>query len=279
MIYGNTTDPVEIKTIFLKIWSLRSEIKYRLKQEIPQDADEETKQKLIKKLCSEYKTDQTTPTTASAPTDGEESEDKADGDAAEDKVAEEGDLSNNEDEMAAAIGGGGDGDLSESEDPMAAAMAEAGIPNTKEGESSETAPSSESSENDKVLKKRKRPKLDTNDFASGTTLLSDVNMQEICFFSTHPFNIGQSIVFEFLVPRPFIIEAQIKFCREFSLTSRIISKNKRSFRILANFTFLRVGERTYLRDFVKSVEPAIPVIKKVKKKKADDEDELDDLGL
>ena len=87
----------------------------------------------------------------------------------------------------------------------------------------------------------------------GMCILSEIDMQELRFFSHNPFLIGQSVVVEFLIPQKFAVDMEILSCSPFNRESRIIGKNKYPFRIRAIFTFLRPGERALLRKFIQSI--------------------------
>lgn len=123
---------------------------------------------------------------------------------------------------------------------------------------------------------------DQEKMSNGFTLLSDINMQNIVFFSKHGYTYGQNISIELLIPNHFIISAEVKACINMTRTSKIISESKPNFRIEADITYLWDGERTNLRDFLKSVEPVIPPSpKKMKRPETDDDDddEFEDLGF
>jgi hypothetical protein len=108
-------------------------------------------------------------------------------------------------------------------------------------------------------------------------------MEKMFFFGNKGFTEGQSIVIQFCVPKMFLINADILYCRPYNMQSRIISKNNYSYRVLVKFTFLKEGERALLRQFIQSIEPDLSKIDK-KKKSSDSKDEsdfseLDNLGL
>lgn len=91
--------------------------------------------------------------------------------------------------------------------------------------------------------------------AIGKTVLSEIGMDRMLFFSNRVFTEGQSIVIEFCIPKTFTINADVMYCRPFNFKSRIISKNNFTHRMLVNFTFLKDGERALLREFLQSIEP------------------------
>lgn len=128
-----------------------------------------------------------------------------------------------------------------------------------------------------------KPEMSNEIVADGVSLLSDINMQDICFFSTRPFVAGQTVVIDLLVNKPLMLTAEILSCKNYNLYSRVISQNRPTHRIHAKFIFLREGERTILRNFVQSIEPNIPLEKskgsKAKKESKEGDDGLDDLGL
>ena len=110
-------------------------------------------------------------------------------------------------------------------------------------------------------------------------LLTDVNMDFLYFFCEKPYIAGQSIVVEFLIPSRFVMNLEVVRCKNFNLFSRIISDNRPGYRVHAKFSFLKKGERTFLRQFLKSVQPQISSKKKPKAAAAEKGDSLEDLGL
>ena len=92
----------------------------------------------------------------------------------------------------------------------------------------------------------------------GFALLADVNMEWMLTFSKDGFIQGQSVVVEFLIPRPFMLSAEIMMCNNVSMRSRIISESKPDFRLQCRLTYALAGERARLRDFLTSVEPDLP---------------------
>ena len=128
----------------------------------------------------------------------------------------------------------------------------------------------------------KRIHPDKDKLSKGFSLLSDLNMENIVFFSKQGYTFGQNITIEFLIPNRFMISAEVKACADLGRKSKIISETKPNYRVEADITYLWDGERTNLRDFLKSVEPEIPPPpKKMKRPENDDEDddEFEDLGF
>ena len=245
MIYNNSTDPVFIKKISLKIWLLKDEVKAVIQEKMKSSqADELTIDELRKEYCSKNeKTAEVIPLNPSE------------------------DLDSGEDEMAAALA------AAESEEEVA--------PEGEQEPVVQEAALSEDTGEYQII--QRSPILGQDDTSSGKTILAEVGMDRIYFFSSKAFLNGQSIVIEFLIPKRFVVNATIVFCREYNMKSRIISKNRLPYRIGADFSFLKEGERTLLRQFIHSIEPEVqetPVIEtKVVKEEEEDFDEFDDLDL
>ncbi len=88
----------------------------------------------------------------------------------------------------------------------------------------------------------------------GMCVLSEIEIAGLCFFAPKNYIEGQSIVLEFLIPKKFIVNAEVLHCRYFNMKSRIIGQNKLPYRVVVQFTFLKKGERTLLRQFVESIQ-------------------------
>lgn len=248
MIHNSSSDPVLIKKISLKVWSLRDEIELRIQEkidtgEIPPEGHEEK----INEIRLEY-TKKILPPDNIIPL----------------KSSEE--LS------------------SEGEDEMAKAMAEAASPEEKEPEDNVVLLNKETPLANEISIKSEAPALSPEKIAKGKTILSEIGMDKMFFFSNKAFTEGQSVVIQFCIPKTFIVNADVVYCRPFNIKSRIISKNNYTHRMLIKFNFLKEGERALLRQFLQSIEPDLSVVvKKVPGEKEDSADndfsELDDLGL
>jgi len=107
------------------------------------------------------------------------------------------------------------------------------------------------------------------------TILAEIYMDKMYIFCSEKFIIGQSIVIQFEIPKPFILNAEITYCLEFNMQSRIISEKKMPYRASLRFTFVKPGERENLRTFLKSIEPKIETAKK-SKKSSDGSEDTDD---
>ncbi|MBY0412705.1 MAG: hypothetical protein K2Q18_01000, partial [Bdellovibrionales bacterium] len=128
------------------------------------------------------------------------------------------------------------------------------------------------------------PNLSEDKVSKGKTILAEISMDKMLFFSNKAFTEGQSIVIEFCIPKGFIVNADVTYCRPFNIKSRIISQNNYTHRMLVKFNFLKEGERALLRQFIQSIEPDISKIVTKADSKEDDSggsdfNELDDLGL
>ena len=110
--------------------------------------------------------------------------------------------------------------------------------------------------------------------SQANTIMSEIYIDEIYFFSDSPFIEGQSIVINFCIPQNFIMNADVAFCQPYSSSNRVIGKGKLPFRICARFSFLRKGEKTLLRKFLETVEPEIPNLKEAEKPNTDDDEVL-----
>lgn len=260
MILGSSKDPVLIKKIYLSIWTLRDEVEAVISERVSSGDSENIS---VDDLIKEYKT--RTPLEVAAGGSGtlevldggKSKEDEADADASAESSE---DISDKETDSEKT-----EGEAEGSEEETVAADA---------------AEASEESEAVNVI--QRRPKLPEGKLFKGTTVLTELNMEEMYFFSNQTFLEGQSIVIEFLIPNKFILNADVFYSRPYNLKSRIIRDTNLIYRVAVRFSFLKPGERTLLRQFVQSVEPDLSSHAKAKtapKKEADSFDDLDDLDL
>lgn len=264
MIHGGSHDPVLIKKIQLKLWTLRSEVENTIRILSEKKKRNLTAQE-IELVKNEY--------SFQKPVSGENNLLLLNG-GKEEGTDEGEDL---EAEMAAAMGG--DAEEEGKDEDLEAEMAAAMGGDAEEGEGSEEAETN-AEEIGKAVQiiQRTSSSLPAECVSKGVTILSEIGIDSIAFFTSRPYLMGQSIVIEFRIPKRFVINADIVLCRPINIKSRIISPEKLSYRAIAKFTFLKQGERTLLRNLLKSIEPEIPVAP-VKQKKAqeDDDDDFDDL--
>lgn len=278
MIFGASNHPVEVKKILLRLWSLRDEIELELSQRLAAapTATAEEKEKIIREVTQHFTPHKATEVSIDP---GQalklvENPEVAEGAEGEEKAAEA--------EAAPAT----TPPAPKEGDPPAAATPEAeGAEKKAELSVVEANPAATGEEEaSATIELRKRPPLAPEKLFRGILLLSDLNMQSIALFSTKSFIPGQNIVIEFDIPYSFVVSAEVISCRKYSMKSKIISLTRPDFRLFARFTFSLPGERTLLRNFVKSIEPTVPKDngKKKKKKEAEGEggggDDLSDLG-
>ena len=215
MIYKNSTAPVLLKKINLKVWSLKEELTHLIMSQI--DSVEESE--LIKKLVEDY--------TPERP-----------------KLR----LIKNEDSPEL-----------QSDD-----QTEASVEENQEEKKQE--------KQEEVTQKIIR--LPEEKISQATTIMSEIYMDEIYFFSNSPFVEGQSIVINFCIPQNFIMNADVIFCQAYSSSNRVIGKGKLPFRVCARFSFIRKGEKTLLRKFLAAVEPDLSNIGSIGTKAQSNEDDI-----
>ncbi len=256
MILGSSKDPVLIKKIYLRIWTLRDEVEAVISERI---SSGETDTVSVEDLIKEYKTRSPLEVAAGGSglevLDGGKTEDEAEAEASSEEAAEE----TPEEEKE-----------------------EATADSSEESSDEEVAAKDSEEKSDAVNVMQRRPKLAEGKLYKGTTVLTELNMEEMYFFSNQSFLEGQSIVIEFMIPNKFVLNADVFYSRPYNHKSRIIRDTNLIYRVAVRFSFLKPGERTLLRQFVQSVEPDLSKHAKPKtapKKEADSFDDLDDLDL
>lgn len=261
MIHNSSSDPVLIKKISLKIWSLRDEIEARIQDKMAEGTSlEETEILQIREL---YTSKAATPNNVLS-------------------LKSNAELDTGDDEMARAMA------AVEAEENAPDADAEAEAEETKEEDSLDNivaiSPGVGSNADQNIISiSLEAPNISEDKVSKGKTVLSEISMEKMFFFCNKPFTEGQSIVIQFCIPKSFIVNADILYCRPFNLKSRIISQNNYTHRALIRFNFLKEGERALLRQFLQSIEPDVTKIVKKEETTKDDDgsdfNELDDLGL
>lgn len=272
MILGSSKDPVLIKKIYLRIWTLRDEVEAVVKARV--DAGE-TENISVEDLIQEYQSKSLTNNDGSVTLEvlngGKDDEDSSseepeateETESAEETEAE----SENESETEA-----------EGESEEAPSDGEAETEAEAETEEAEEAVAADGP----VDVIQRRPDIPAEKIYNGTTVLTEMNMEEMYFFSNKSFLEGQSIVIEFMVPTRFVVNANVFYSRPYNHKSRIIRDNNLIYRVAVRFSFLKPGERTLLRKFVASIEPDLSKAAKPKaapKPKSEGFDDLDDLDL
>ena len=92
-----------------------------------------------------------------------------------------------------------------------------------------------------VAQKNQSGLLPKEKIGRGMCVLSEIEIDGLCFFAPQKYIEGQSIVLEFLIPKKFIVNAEVLHCRYFNMKSRIIGENKLPYRVVVQFTFLKKG--------------------------------------
>lgn len=274
MILGKSNHPVLVKRISLQCWTLRDEIEQAVanlhlkKEEL---GEEKFNQEILK--LRKYYQKEPRQFDLSAST-GENESNKEDDSMLQPEVGE---VDDEMAAMAAALEGDGNDEESDGQEGGTASQDDIDALMDSANASDDIQVNEKQKDIDhRVLTLKTRVKPHAEKLSSGLTFLSDINMKEMIFFSKHGYTPGQSIVLEFLIPQKFILSARVLQSKQFSLNSKIISANKPDYRILAEFTFIQDGERTQLRNFLKSIEPEIPPPPKRLSKKDEDEDDDDE---
>lgn len=257
MIHSSSKDPIYIKKIYLKIWTLRSEVEQVVKKVNAENKEE------IASIKEEY--------SFKGPLKKESGLQLLDGGAEDQKSAETQDEKSDEinnDMEAQEANGDEEANAQKAED------------DNEEIDSDSDTPSSLPIDNGpKQIIQRGSQYIEEHNIHHGVCVLSEVTMDTFSFFTSKNLLEGQSIVIEFQVPKKFVVNAEVRYCRPFNIKSRIISENRMKCRVTASFSFLKEGERTLLRQFIQSIEPHIPETIEIPKAQtaSDDSDDFDDL--
>lgn len=305
-VINKSNHPVEIKRIPLTVWTLRAEIEQAISHRLhespegadvdiediknyyttilnaeAQEADEEEESRQDENVDSSGNPmdDDAAAMMAALQGDGEdeeEAEEEAEAEAS-DQAEEEAEASDQaeEDDEAAKLAAEMLGDQAQaeaSEDDEAAKLA-AEMLDGQTSEDSET-------EEPEQKKPFERTLLAEDQRTQAFLMLSDINMERVIFFAKSKFIHGQNIVVNFEIPNSFHALATVTKCFDISRNSKIISEHKPSHRIHAEFELKFPGERSKLREFLKSIEPTIPAPpKKIKRPDSEEDDDFDDLGF
>lgn len=103
----------------------------------------------------------------------------------------------------------------------------------------------------------------------GRSLLSDIHMDSIIFFSEKVYTRGQTITLEIITAKPFRLHLIVENIMNFSRDSKIITPRKLGYRILGKFLFHDPEQKINLRQFLEKVEPEL--VTQEREKKAEDE--------
>lgn len=273
-IYNKSLHPVEVKRISVRMWALRDEIEAAITRRL-RECEASGIPLNIEDIQRFYGLHPDRPLGEQAPL----------------QLVPEGDegagpTTDNVDAMMETITPEAEAETAPAAEPEAPAV-EAAAPSSEEGAPTDDAPADaiktadaiiagqdenmkKQGPNPMLLRPYERQAPDTDKISYGFSLISDVNMDWILMFSRNSFVQGQSVVVEFLIPRPFMMSAEVTVCNHYAMRSRIISQTKPDFRLQCRFTFQIPGERTRLREFLTSVEPTLPIPKRAAAKKEDD---------
>lgn len=251
MIYNKSGHPIEVKKISIRLWSLRDEIEAALGRRMKEceAAGVPLFIEDIKKFYNLLQEEETPSNVLSL---------KKTTEAAEDGMASL--MESIGDEVKADEEKAAENKLGEAEEIIA----------------EQTLQGLETKKPNPILERpyqRQAPDLDKVSY--GFILLSDINMEHMMSFTKDKFLQGQSVVVEFLIPQNFMMSADVTYCHNYAMRSRIISSTKPDFRLQCKFSYSMKGERDALRNFLKSIEPSLPLEKKKSKK----ENEDDSLGI
>ncbi len=235
MIHNKSGHPVEVKKISIRLWSLRDEIEAAIERRI-KECEAAGVPLFIDDIKKFYNLNQNQPDNVvqmkEASSDGmvsvmeEVSEETKKGEAPEEAKPEEGESKN----------------LNQAEEIIAE--------QTKQG--------LETNKPNPILDRPyQRQAPDLEKISYGFILLSDINMDAMLSFTKDKFLQGQSVTVEFLIPKNFMMTADVTYCHHYAMRSRIISSTKPDYRIQCKFAFSIPGERENLRNFLKSIEPNI----------------------
>lgn len=93
--------------------------------------------------------------------------------------------------------------------------------------------------------------------SAGFALLNDIHFDAIMFFTVKPFKPGQDVVIEFDIHKSFTVVATITKITQTSVGSRIITENAPKYRLTASLKHTHLGDRTLIRNFLKSVDATV----------------------
>ncbi len=268
-VRNKSKDPVLVKKIVLRIWTLRSEIESAISTYLAENkiTSEEANNLDISKIMQEYSGEKTeSPKTPEGLT-----------------LVPNLDAAASEDDMAKAMAEEMAQTEKKEEAPIVAA--DASTPEEKKDDSLTEKPAEEvkadSAEvvtdtatsniiNDVAFEQVNKIEKDKSDkiivhheinipedqIINAKTILSEINMNTMFFFCNKKLMEGQSIVVEFVVPNRFILNGEVVYCSQYNMKNRIIKKVNLAYRAAIKFTFKKQGERTLLRKFIKSIEPS-----------------------
>lgn len=104
----------------------------------------------------------------------------------------------------------------------------------------------------------------------GKSLLSDIHMDSIVFFSEKEYTPGQTLTLEIINAKPFCLHLKVDNVMNFSRNSKVITPHKMGYRVLGTFLFPFEDQKTNLRQFLEKIEPEILGIEREKQREKDE---------
>lgn len=251
MIHNKSTHPVEVKKISIRIWSLRDEIEAGIGRRI-KECEAAGVPLYIEDIKKFYHlTNQSLTNDNVVPLKGVPSEDGIS--SMMEEIGEDQKTENKEENVQGENLTEENKNLQKAEEIIA----------------EQTSQGLENNTPNPILNRpyqRQAPDLDKISY--GFCFLSDINMEFMLNFTKDKFLRGQSVTIDFLIPNNFMMTADVTYCHNFAMRSRIISSSRPDYRVQCHFNFSIPGERNNLRSFLKSIEPSINGDKKKAKKDA-----------
>ncbi len=256
MIHNKSTHPVEVKKISIRIWSLRDEIEAGIGRRI-KECEAAGVPLYIEDIKKFYHlTNQSQTNDNVVPLKGVPSEDGIS--SMMEEIGEDQKTENKEENVQGENLTEENKNLQKAEEIIA----------------EQTSQGLENNTPNPILNRpyqRQAPDLDKISY--GFCFLSDINMEFMLNFTKDKFLRGQSVTIDFLIPNNFMMTADVTYCHNFAMRSRIISSSRPDYRVQCHFNFSIPGERNNLRSFLKSIEPSINGDKKKARKDAPAEGE------
>lgn len=283
---GKSTHPVQVKKIYVKVWALRDEIEAAIEKRVAEEGHSDDEPVYINDIKKFYDKNFTEPDDSDSDDSDSNDSDSNDSDSNEGDEQEPS-TDETEDKAESEDNDSNDSESNEGDEEEPSAEVEESEGEEPEGEESEVNDSNVESDGDsadqddekastKEQKERapfERVTPDESKIAKGYVLLSDIVMDQILLFCNKTFTIGQNIVIEFQVTKPFKVTAELVVAKDIGRNSKIIREDNFNQRLQSLFLFEFPGERASLREFLQSVEPEIPAPPKRLKKPDSDEDD------
>jgi hypothetical protein len=253
MIHNKSSHPVEVKKISIRLWALRDEIEAALDRRM-KECEATGVPLYIEDIKRFYNLNSVESTDNVIPLKGLEKE--------AEQVVEKSDEKKEEDEEKK--------DEQPSEEVLSPENKSLG--QAEEIIAEQTLQGLDTKKLNPIIDRpyqRQAPDLDKISY--GFVLLSDINMENMLCFTKEKFTQGQSVIIEYLVPKTFILTANITYCHYYAMRSRIISSTRPDYRVQSKFSFSLPRERDNLRNFLISIEPHLAGDKKKTQKEGTDD--------